>query len=354
MTDIQQMIETAFREEFPHLGETDVPIHLDIAAAGKINIEVGIPAEFRWKSLEKRIQSELKHAGVSAKLRLTQTIPTAPAINSGKQIQGVKNIIAVASGKGGVGKSTTSVNIALALAYEGARVGVLDADIYGPSQTHMLGLEGQRPDSKGGNRIIPLKAFGVQCISMGNLVTEATPMVWRGPMVSGAFQQLLNAAAWDDLDYLVVDMPPGTGDIQLTLSQSVPVTGAVIVTTPQDIALLDARKGIEMFNKVDVPNLGVVENMATHTCSNCGHTESIFGEEGGRKLAEEYNVSLLGQLPLQLDIRKQTDEGRPPVAADPASEVSQVYRSIALQLATSIWQLAQQPNSVPTIEITDD
>ena len=269
-------------------------------------------------------------------------------------IPNVKNIIAVASGKGGVGKSTPSVNLALALAIEGARVGILDADIYGPSQPQMLGVGQRRPDvvgEQGKQQMLPIVAYGIQSISMGYLVTEDTPMLWRGPMATGALQQLLMQTRWDDLDYLIIDMPPGTGDIQITLAQKVPVTGAVIVTTPQDIALLDAKKAIEMFNKVSVPVLGVIENMAIHVCSNCGHEEHIFGEGGGERIARSYQSELLGALPLDLSIRMGTDEGKPSVAADPESVISQKYRSIARKLIEKVQQNTQ---SMPNIEISDD
>jgi len=270
-----------------------------------------------------------------------------PAVNS------VKNIIAVASGKGGVGKSTTTVNLALALAAEGARVGILDADIYGPSQPQMLGVGLERPKMQGPQHMIPVEAHGIQSISMGYLVTENTPMVWRGPMVSGALQQLLSQTLWQDLDYLLIDMPPGTGDIQLTLSQKVPVTGAVIVTTPQDIALLDAKKGIEMFRKVNIPVLGVVENMATHVCSNCGHEEHIFGAGGGERIAADYHTQLLGSLPLDLSIREGADGGNPSVAADAESPISQTYREIARKMAAQLWAGGGQP-AVPEIVISED
>lgn len=272
---------------------------------------------------------------------------------SKEPVPGVKHIIAVASGKGGVGKSTTSVNLALALSHEGAKVGILDADIYGPSQPHMLGVGDKRPETKG-NTIIPLSAHGISVISMGNLVTEKTPMVWRGPMVSGALQQLLRSSNWLDIDYLVIDMPPGTGDIQLTLSQTVPVSGAVIVTTPQDIALLDAKKGIEMFDKVSIPVLGVVENMATHVCSNCGHTEAIFGENGGQALADGYQTELLGQLPLELAIREQTDSGVPPLVRDPESKVSLEYRSIARKVGAKVWFYHQSAPAAPVFSVDED
>ena len=268
-------------------------------------------------------------------------------------MQNVRNIIAVASGKGGVGKSTTAVNLALALVREGARVGILDADIYGPSQQVMLGIaEGQRPRQRGAQMLEPIEAHGVQAMSMGFLVTEKTPMVWRGPMVSSALQQLLNQTAWDDLDYLIIDLPPGTGDIQLTLSQKVPVSGAVIVTTPQDIALLDAQKGIEMFSKVSVPVLGIVENMAVHICSACGHVEHLFGEGGGQRIATDYQLPLLGALPLSRDIREQADSGRPTVTADPDSEAAALYLALARNTAARLMGL--ETPSAPSIVIRND
>jgi ATP-binding protein involved in chromosome partitioning len=281
-------------------------------------------------------------------------VSTAPSINQQNRVAGVKNIVAVASGKGGVGKSTTAVNIALALAAEGARVGVLDADIYGPSQALMLGVTGQRPEMHSPNKMKPIPAHGLQMISMGNLVTENTPVVWRGPMVSGALQQLLNQTQWDQVDYLIVDLPPGTGDIQLTLAQAVPVSGAVIVTTPQDMALLDARKGIEMFRKVNIPVLGVVENMALHICSNCGHEEAIFGSAGGERLAAQYGVGLLGRLPLQMSICEQTDSGKPPVVAEPDSTVARLYREIAVKAAALLWRESLRGTAAPTIAVSDD
>ncbi|MEE4298010.1 MAG: iron-sulfur cluster carrier protein ApbC, partial [Pseudomonadales bacterium] len=266
----------------------------------------------------------------------------------------VRNVIAVASGKGGVGKSTTAVNLALALAAEGARVGLLDADIYGPSQGLMLGVApGTRPEVLEQKAFVPIRAHGIEAMSMSFLADDATPMVWRGPMVSGALQQLIGQTAWSDLDYLIVDMPPGTGDIQLTLSQRIPVAGAVIVTTPQDIALLDAIKGIEMFRKVDVPVLGIVENMSVHVCSACGHTEHLFGAGGGAKVAERYGTALLGALPLAMDIREQADSGRPTVVADPDGPTAGIYRDMARLLAA---RLAARGGAtrVPAISITDD
>lgn len=268
----------------------------------------------------------------------------------------IKHIIAVASGKGGVGKSTTAVNLALALRANGAQVGLLDADIYGPSQQVMLGVaEGVRPGQKDDQYLLPVEAHGLKTMSMGYLVTERTPMVWRGPMAGGALAQMLEQTLWGELDYLVIDMPPGTGDIQLTLSQKASVAGAVIVTTPQDIALMDAQKGIEMFRKVDIPILGVVENMAVHICSNCGHHEHIFGEHGGERIAAEYGVPLLGSLPLALSIREQTDAGRPPVIAEPDSPVTAIYREMAsaVQAALSAGG-AGSVRQFPEINISDD
>jgi ATP-binding protein involved in chromosome partitioning len=262
--------------------------------------------------------------------------PNMPPIQS--PIAQIKNIIAVASGKGGVGKSTTAVNLALALAYEGAAVGILDADIYGPSQPRMLGLDNEKPTSRDGKTIEPPTAYGIKLMSIGLLVDVEQPMAWRGPMVTQALNQLLGDTRWGALDYLIVDMPPGTGDIQLTLAQRVPVSGAVIVTTPQDIALLDARKGLKMFQKVEVPVLGIVENMSTHVCSNCGHEEHIFGAGGGRRMAEQYGVDLLAELPLDIRIREQTDGGKPTVAAEPDSNLGRAYielgRSVSARLAS--------------------
>ncbi|AVQ07558.1 TPA: iron-sulfur cluster carrier protein ApbC [Xanthomonas vasicola pv. zeae] len=256
----------------------------------------------------------------------------------------IRNVIAVGSGKGGVGKSTTAVNLALALRQLGARVGVLDADIYGPSVPAMLGLSG-RPDSPDNKSIEPLRAFGIEAMSIGLLVDQDTPMIWRGPMATSALTQLFNDTLWDDLDYLLIDLPPGTGDIQLTLSQKIPVAGAVIVTTPQDIATLDARKALKMFEKVEVPVLGIVENMAVHTCSNCGHREHLFGEGGGERMAVQYGVPLLGSLPLEIAIREQGDAGQPIVVAAPASAAAQAYLAAATRLAE---ELGKRPRaSIP-------
>lgn len=267
-------------------------------------------------------------------------------------IEGVKHIVAVASGKGGVGKSTVTVNLALAMAAEGYRVGLLDADIYGPSQAQMLGIaDSVRPQTVGDKQLGPIEAHGIQAMSMAFMVDVKEPMVWRGPMVAGAFQQLLTQTAWQDLDYLFIDMPPGTGDIQLTLAQKVPVAGAVIVTTPQDIALLDARKGIEMFRKVNVPVLGVIENMSLHVCSKCGHSEPIFGEGGGEQIAAQYQAQLLGRLPLKMSIREQADGGRPTVVSDPDSDATQTFRAAARAVVEGI--AAQQKDEGPSISFSD-
>ncbi len=266
----------------------------------------------------------------------------------------IKNIIAVASGKGGVGKSTTAVNLALALSQEGARTGILDADIYGPSQPLMLGVT-TRPDIKDKKTMLPVMAHGIQSMSIGYLIDETSPMVWRGPMVSMALQQLLNDTHWDNLDYLIIDLPPGTGDIQLTLAQKIPVTGAVIVTTPQDLALLDARRACEMFRKVNVPVLGIIENMSLHICSECGHQEPIFGTGGGAAMAEQYGVELLGQLPLDIRIREQTDEGKPTVAADPESANAILYRDMARRIMAKLaLQAGNESGKFPSIVIKND
>jgi ATP-binding protein involved in chromosome partitioning len=264
----------------------------------------------------------------------------------------VKNVIAVASGKGGVGKSTTTVNLALALAAEGARVGILDADIYGPSQPTMMGLSG-RPESEDGKTIEPMENYGVQVMSIGFMIEPDQAMIWRGPMATQALDQLLHQTKWRELDYLLVDMPPGTGDIALTLSQRVPLTGVVIVTTPQDIALLDARKGLKMFEKVGVPILGIVENMAVYSCPNCGHTEHIFGAEGGKRMAAEYGVAYLGGLPLTLSIREQADSGRPTVVADPDGDIAGIYKAVARQVAVKIALQAKDFSAkFPTIAVS--
>lgn len=269
----------------------------------------------------------------------------------------IKHIIAIASGKGGVGKSTTAVNLALALKGLGAQVGLLDADIYGPSQQLMLGIGDEvKPGQQDGKFLLPVEAHGLKTMSMGYLVNERTPMVWRGPMAGGALAQMLEQTLWGDLDYLVIDMPPGTGDIQLTLSQKAKVAGAIIVTTPQDIALLDAQKGIEMFRKVDVPILGIVENMAVHICSQCGHAEHIFGDRGGERIAKDYGVPLLGSLPLLLSIREQTDAGTPTVVTEPDSDATAIYQSIARAVAATLANTSSGDSvrHFPEITISDD
>ncbi len=302
-----------------------------------VDIELGFPADGYKKDLVAKLKGKIEALdGVTeASINVSHTI-TAHAVQKGvKTIEGVKNIIAVASGKGGVGKSTTAVNLALALTAEGATVGILDADIYGPSQPRMLGVS-QQPESADGKSLEPLNSYHIQSMSIGYLIDEETPMIWRGPMVTQALEQLLNDTKWKDLDYLIVDLPPGTGDIQLTLAQKVPVTGAIIVTTPQDIALLDARKGLKMFEKVEVPVLGIIENMSIHICSECGHEEHIFGSGGGGRMAEQHNVDLLGSLPLDISIRTSTDEGKPTVVADPDGRIAEIYRDIARRVAARL------------------
>ena len=311
------------------------------------DIELGYPAKSQIEPLRKAVIAAVKAlpgvGNVSA--NVTQKI-TARAVQRGvKLLPNVKNIIAVASGKGGVGKSTTAVNLALALAQEGASVGVLDADIYGPSQPQMLGLSGQQPESFDGNSMEPLEAYGIQAMSIGFMIDVETPMVWRGPMVVQALEQMLTQTNWRDLDYLVVDMPPGTGDIQLSLAQKVPVTGAVIVTTPQDIALLDARKGLKMFEKVGIPILGIVENMSIHVCSQCGHAEHIFGHGGAEKMCADYNAEFLGALPLELSIRELADGGKPTVVGAPDSKAAEIYRAIARRVAVEIAEKAKDMSS---------
>jgi ATP-binding protein involved in chromosome partitioning len=307
-----------------------------------VDVQLGYPARSQHESLRKLIAGQLGNlAGIGkVTVNIGHKIASHSVQRGVKLVPGVKNIIAVASGKGGVGKSTTAVNLALALAAEGAQVGVLDADIYGPSQPMMLGITG-RPESKDGKTLEPLEAWGVQAMSIGFLIDTDTPMVWRGPMVTQALEQLLKDTNWRDLDYLVVDMPPGTGDIQLTLAQKVPVTGVVIVTTPQDIALIDARKGLKMFEKVGVPIVGVVENMSMHICSNCGHAEAIFGEGGAARMCADYQVPFLGGLPLDIKIREQTDNGRPTVVADPDGKIAAIYKEIARKTAVFVAQRAE-------------
>lgn len=327
--------------------------------AGKLKISLewsypclGVAERFKQEIAEKLLTLDEVQ---QCEIVLSQLISANQGQNELPSMTGVKNVIAVASGKGGVGKSTTTVNLALAMAAEGAKVGILDADIYGPSQGMMLGVdEGVRPQPFDEKHFSPIEAHGLQSMSMSYLVEDNTAMVWRGPMAAGALQQLLTQTRWHDLDYLFIDMPPGTGDIQLTLSQKVPVAGAVIVTTPQDIALLDAKKGIEMFRKVDISVLGVVENMSTHICSNCGHTEAIFGDGGGKEIAELYDTELLGELPLAMSIRQQADSGTPSVAADPEGEYAQIYREVSRKLAARLAVKNAKQVVAPTIVISND
>ncbi|MGJ7529480.1 iron-sulfur cluster carrier protein ApbC [Variovorax sp. GB1P17] len=318
------------------------------------DLELGYPAKSQHAAIRKALVAAAKAVpGVQNVSVNIVTKVISHAVQRGVQLMpNVKNIIAVASGKGGVGKSTTAANLALALAAEGATVGLLDADIYGPSQPMMMGIEG-RPDSADGKTMEPMERHGVQVMSIGFLVDQDQAMIWRGPMATQALEQLLRQTNWKDLDYLIVDMPPGTGDIQLTLSQRVPMTGAVIVTTPQDIALLDAKKGIKMFEKVGVPILGIVENMAVHICSNCGHAEHIFGADGGKKMAAEYQMEYLGALPLDIKIRLQADSGAPTVVSDPDGDVAGLYKDVARRVAVGIAEKAKDFSSkFPTISIS--
>ncbi len=307
-----------------------------------LDILLGYPAKTQVEPIRRQVIARLKTIPGIGSVTANVTIKiVSHAVQRGvKLIPGVKNIIAVASGKGGVGKSTTAVNLALALAAEGASVGMLDADIYGPSQPTMLGIAG-RPESRDGKSLEPMEGHGIQAMSIGFLIDVETPMVWRGPMVTQALEQLLNETKWRDIDYLVVDLPPGTGDIQLTLAQRVPVTGAIIVTTPQDIALMDARKGLKMFEKVNIPILGIVENMSLHICSKCGHEEHIFGAGGGERMSKDYGIELLGALPLDIRIREQTDSGKPTVVTDPDGRVAEIYRQIARRVAVKIAEKQQ-------------
>ena len=336
-------IESAIKEyREPHLGRDLVAAHAikDIAIEGdqvRIAVVLGFPAKGIQQTITEALSERVsKVDGVGAvAVEVSWEIKAHSVQKSLKPIDNVKNIIAVASGKGGVGKSTTAVNLALALAAEGAKVGLLDADIYGPSQPRMLGISGQ-PESKDGRTLEPMVSHDIQTMSIGFLIEEETPMIWRGPMVTQALEQLLNDTNWSDLDYLVIDLPPGTGDTQLTLAQKVPVSGAIIVTTPQDIALLDARKGLKMFQKVEVPVLGIVENMSIHICSKCGHEEHIFGQGGGQSMSDQYGIDLLGALPLDIQIRQETDGGKPTVAAQPESRITQIYREIARKTAAKL------------------
>ncbi|WP_339487564.1 iron-sulfur cluster carrier protein ApbC [Pseudomonas sp. EL_65y_Pfl2_R95] len=363
MSVTREVVEATLRQYTdPHLNQDPVSAgclrEIDIQG-GTVNVrlELGYAAglfKSGWAQVLEMALSNLDGVD-TAKVQIDCVIAGHKAQDQVPALANVKNIIAVASGKGGVGKSTTAANLALALAREGAKVGILDADIYGPSQGIMFGIaEGTRPLVKDQKWFVPLEAHGVEVMSMAFLTDENTPVVWRGPMVSSALIQLITQTAWTDLDYLVVDMPPGTGDIQLTLAQKVPVAGAVIVTTPQDLALLDAKKGVEMFRKVNIPVLGVVENMAVHICSNCGHAEHLFGEGGGEKLARQFDVDLLASLPLSMAIRMQSDGGKPTTIADPESQIAMIYQETARTVGARIAQSGATAQSMPTISVSDD
>ena len=308
-----------------------------------VDIELGYPAKTQHAAIRGAVEQAVAAVPGVARVEVgvASKIVAHAVQRSLKPLAGVRNIIAVASGKGGVGKSTTATNLALALAQEGASVGLLDADIYGPTIPQMLGLAGKQPESSDGEKMDPLEAYGVQTMSIGFMIDVDSPMVWRGPMVTQALEQLINQTKWRDLDYLIVDMPPGTGDTQLTLAQKVPVTGAVIVTTPQDIALIDARKGLKMFDKVGIPILGLVENMSIHICSQCGHEEHIFGHGGGEKMCADYNAEFLGALPLELAIREMADAGKPTVVGAPESRAAELYRAIARRVAVKVAERAK-------------
>jgi len=358
----KQQIESALGQVIDQYMEMDLIAAKsvkDIAIDGdkvSVVVELGYPAAGYFDKLKQSVQDQLgsvKDIG-DIKVMVSSKIKSHTVQQNLKPLDGIKNIIAVASGKGGVGKSTTAVNLALALKAEGATVGILDADIYGPSIPRMLGCQGQ-PESSDGKSLEPMIGHGVQSMSIGYLVEEDTPMIWRGPMVTQALEQLLNDTRWNDVDYLIIDLPPGTGDIQLTLSQKIPVSGAVIVTTPQDIALLDALKGLKMFEKVEVPVLGIVENMSTHICSQCGHSEPIFGEGGGLRMAEQQGVDFLGALPLDIRIREQADSGNPTVAAMEDSEISAIYRDIARKTAAKLATRARDHSAAfPSIVIENN
>ncbi|GAB3353216.1 iron-sulfur cluster carrier protein ApbC [Lysobacter tyrosinilyticus] len=308
--------------------------------AWAVEITTGFPSLWLDDWLRDNAAGMAREAGSTlSSLSINSRIAAHAVQEKLSPLPNVKNIIAVGSGKGGVGKSTVAVNLALALAADGAKVGVLDADIYGPSVPLMLGLTG-RPDSPDGKTIEPMRAHGVEAMSIGLLVDQDTPMIWRGPMATSALTQLLTETRWGDLDYLILDLPPGTGDIQLTMAQKIPVAGAVVVTTPQDVATLDARKALKMFEKVEVPVLGLVENMAVHVCSNCGHAEHIFGEGGGQRMAAQYGVALLGSLPLEARVREQGDTGTPIVIAEPESAAARHLQSTARRVAV---ELAMRP-----------
>jgi len=355
---IEKLIETWTD---PYLGQ-------DLVSAGavkeisvdqdRIEVRVALPyaASGHHADCAKALSGIIEEAapGRRVDIAVSSLIEASAPQGDHSPLPGIKNILVVASGKGGVGKSTTSVNLALALAAEGASAGILDADIHGPSQAHMLGLKG-KPETPDGKRMEPMEGHGLQAMSIGLLVDEDSPVIWRGPMVTRALTQLLTETNWRDLDYLIIDLPPGTGDIPMTLAQQIPISGAVIVTTPQDIALLDARKGLRMFEKVNVPVLGLVENMSTHICSECGHEEPIFGHGGGRRMAEEYGVNLLGALPLDRRIREETDGGHPTVTADPNGDIAGIYRDIARRLSAQLvlQEDAYSQSCVPSVVVTE-
>ncbi len=353
MAITEQDVQTALRELIDPVtdenyvaGKALKNLKIDGASIA-LDIVLGYPAKSIIEQIRQQVTARLSQLpGVKDVNVKVYSKVVSHAVQRGvKPVPGIKNIIAVASGKGGVGKSTTAVNLALALAAEGASVGMLDADIYGPSQPMMLGITG-RPVSNDGKSLDPMEGHGIQAMSVGFLIDVETPMVWRGPMVTQALEQLLNETRWRDLDYLVVDLPPGTGDIQLTLAQKVPVTGAIIVTTPQDIALLDARKGLKMFEKVGIPILGIVENMAIHICSQCGHQEHIFGSGGGTRMSQDYKVDMLGALPLDISIREQADSGKPTVVSDPDGAVAKIYKQIARKVAAKIAKQSQDKSAL--------
>jgi len=319
-----------------------------------IEIELGYPAKSQIPVIGGMVEDKLNEAGIEAVVTVSQNIIAHEVQRGVKVFENVRNIIAVSSGKGGVGKSTVAANLALALKAEGARVGMLDADVYGPSQPTMLNISGT-PFSKDGKTMEPMTAYGLQVASIGVLIDPDEPMIWRGPLAVSALKQLLTQTNWHDLDYLIVDMPPGTGDIQLSLAQEVPVTGAVVVTTPQDIALMDAKKGLVMFEKVNVPILGIIENMATHICSHCGHEEHIFGEGGAKRMAEKYGVDLLGEIPLDIRIRESMDAGEPIVVADPTSKLAGIYKEIARKVGIAVAKRNKDYSAkIPTIKISDN
>ncbi|NPA72003.1 MAG: iron-sulfur cluster carrier protein ApbC [Gammaproteobacteria bacterium] len=318
-----------------------------------LNIAMPYPCKSLWPSIEQTLSHELTQLSDinSISVNFSTAIVSHDAQKGTSPLPGIKNIIAIASGKGGVGKSTTSVNLALALQQEGANVGILDADIYGPSIPTMLNLT-EKPQSKDGKSMQPLTAYGLQAMSIGLLIEEDSPMIWRGPIVTQTLTQLLRETNWEDLDYLIIDLPPGTGDVQLTLSQQIPVTGSVIVTTPQQVSLIDAKKGLKMFEKVEIPVLGIIENMGTHICGNCGHEESIFGADGGKKMADQYGVTFLGSLPLDKRIREEADKGLPTVVAEPSSDIAQKYRTMAHKISSAIGiQKRNYANVFPEIVI---